>query len=418
VRTQFREQVDNVDFERFRAACRDLTTAGAVVDGRVPAPRKFDAAYLRGVKAAMNHLDGAIDAVIALSRDDLIASAASQIRAASRERLITLIVGLVSLVTFAVISFRIARGITVAVGRSSDSITAEAQQALEFAEAFARAGHSLADGGSQQAAAIEQIGAAITEMHASARNNQDHLSAVVGLGNEASSSATDGTGEMSRLAGAMDTMKVAGDQVGKIAQSIEEIAFQTNLLALNAAIEAARAGEAGAGFAVVAEEVRSLARKTAESATSTRRLMDEVATLIGSGHELSRNVGEKLTVISERIGRLQGMLQEVKHDSEQQGNTIGEISRAVAQIDGITQSNAATAEETAATADQLEHRAAAMLQAAEQLAELCGAAAAEARREASAPRPTPDSRGAEAGQQPAARLPAARPHSPIKAGRN
>jgi methyl-accepting chemotaxis protein len=342
------------------------------VDGKAIPELTITPEYLAAVKADMNALDAGLDATIGFACEELMAFTHAEISAAHRERLNALAIGLGCLIACTLLGIRFVRKITSTVETVSATIGDEASQTLEYARAFAQTSSELARGGSQQAAAIEEISSSMTEMHATAKSNVETLQGVIALGREADGSARDSSAEMTRLTQTMEAMKASGEQIGRIAQTIEEIAFQTNILALNASIEAARAGEAGAGFAVVAEEVRSLAKRSAESASSTRNLIERATEQIGAGHELTQNVDQKLHAIAGHIDHFQKVLQDVSVASQQQSETIGQITQAITQIDQVTQGNAAGAEQSASTAEELQRRSHRMLAATRELAALCG----------------------------------------------
>jgi methyl-accepting chemotaxis protein len=372
MRDVFRAQVDNARLEHFLKVAQEFANSAAVIDGTVAAQAPVDADYLRVVKADMNALDAGVDAAIAFACEEITTFTSSEIRAAEWDRAKALATGLACLVACAALGFWFAQRITTTVDEVSETLTAEARRGLDYATAFSRASHDLATGGSQQAAAIEEVSASMEEMHGTAKSNRKSLETILGLGRSANASACDGGEVMKRLTKAMDGMKSSSEQIGKVAKTIEEIAFQTNILALNAAIEAARAGEAGAGFAVVAEEVRSLAQKSAQSANSTRTMIERAIEQIATGHGLSQDVNRKLQTIVEHTGHFETVLAEVATASQQQGQTIEQMTKAIAQIDEVTQSNAAGAEESASAAEELQQRSHQMLAATQRLAALCG----------------------------------------------
>jgi methyl-accepting chemotaxis protein len=158
------------------------------------------------------------------------------------------------------------------------------------------------------------------------------------------------TGSMKQLNIAMDEISEASKQVAGILKTIEEIAFLTNILALNAAVEAARAGEAGAGFSVVADEVRSLAHRSSEAAKNTAELIEGTLTKVSGGSAMVRRSSDAFLAIANGILGGSKVVTEIARASEEQRRGIEQISEAVAKMDQVTQTNAATAQETAAAA--------------------------------------------------------------------
>jgi methyl-accepting chemotaxis protein len=166
---------------------------------------------------------------------------------------------------------------------------------------------------------------------------------------------------------AMEATKRSQADIAKIIKTIEEIAFQTNILALNAAVEAARAGEAGGGFAVVADEVRSLAQRSAAAARETEAMIQRAISDGKHGAELTEEVARTLTEIAEETRQVDTLVAEIAAASKEQELGIAEISRAVTQIDQVTQANSKTAEETADLAKLLQEQDAMLLDTVRQI---------------------------------------------------
>jgi len=156
---------------------------------------------------------------------------------------------------------------------------------------------------------------------------------------------------------AMDAIKVASSDISKILKTIDEIAFQTNILALNAAVEAARAGEAGAGFAVVADEVRALAQRCATAAKETAGKIEDSVAKSQQGAQISTEVAESFAKIQEQVRQLDALVAEIAVASNEQSQGIGQVNLAVSEMDKVTQSNAASAEESAASSAELNAQA-------------------------------------------------------------
>jgi methyl-accepting chemotaxis protein len=175
---------------------------------------------------------------------------------------------------------------------------------------------------------------------------------------------------------AMRAIKASSDDVSKIIKTIDEIAFQTNILALNAAVEAARAGEAGAGFAIVAEEVRALAQRSASAARETGTKIEAAIAKTDHGVALSHGVAQILTEIVQQVRTLDTLVTDVATASKDQSLGVAEINRAVTQVDQVVQSNASHAEESAAAAEELSAQAVALREALQALQDLVGAGAA------------------------------------------
>ena len=180
---------------------------------------------------------------------------------------------------------------------------------------------------------------------------------------------------MGAMKQAMDEIKSSSNDISKIIKTIDEIAFQTNILALNAAVEAARAGEAGMGFAVVAEEVRSLAQRSAQSARETAEKIEVAIAKSEHGATLSYRVGQSLTEIVDKARRVDALVAEIAAASGEQTRGIDQVHAAVNQMDKVTQASAGSAEETAAAAAELDTQAARMRENVVALQRLVGGAA-------------------------------------------
>jgi methyl-accepting chemotaxis protein len=174
---------------------------------------------------------------------------------------------------------------------------------------------------------------------------------------DAKREAEGGNAAMDRMARAIADIKVSSDETAHIVKTIDEIAFQTNLLALNAAVEAARAGDAGKGFAVVAEEVRGLARRSAEAAKTTSRMIEEAQQNADKGVASSEDVRKVLASIITLVEKVSILIREVATAGNNQAKGIEQINTAVSQLDQVTQANAASSEEAAAASEQLSAQA-------------------------------------------------------------
>jgi methyl-accepting chemotaxis protein len=260
------------------------------------------------------------------------------------------------------------------------------EQVAAAAGEVSASSQSLAQGASQQAAALEESSSALEQMAAMTRRNADNANHANALMAEASQVLGNADHSMNNLVQAMREISAASDETQKIIKSIDEIAFQTNLLALNAAVEAARAGEAGAGFAVVANEVRNLAMRAAEAAKSTTGLIEGTANRVRKGSELAGKTGDAFATVSAKSTKVAELVAEIRAASNEQAQGIEHVSKAVAEMDKVVQQNAATAEQSAAASRELNSQAAQMKAHVEEMGTFIGGGENRARNGRRAPR--------------------------------
>ncbi len=251
----------------------------------------------------------------------------------------------------------ISRGINKTLRRIAASLSAGSEQTSSASSQVSSASQSLAQGASEQAAALEETTSSLEEMSSMTRKNADTAQQAAALSTETKTAAAKGNEAMIKMSTAINEIAKSAGETAKIIKTIDEIAFQTNLLALNAAVEAARAGEAGKGFAVVAEEVRNLAIRSAEAAKNTATLIEGSVTSSRNGVAISAEVAVMLEDITTAATKVNGLIGEIAAASSEQAEGIGQISTAVNEMDKVTQSNAANAEESASAAEELSAQA-------------------------------------------------------------
>ncbi len=308
-----------------------------------------------------------------------------------------------------VVALLVARSIAGPLNRIIAGLTAGSDQTREAAGAVSASSQSLAEGTSEQAASIEEASSSMEEMTAMTRQNAQHATEANGMMEETSTAVAAGRQSMTQLTEAIGAIKESSDETAKIINTIDEIAFQTNMLALNAAVEAARAGNAGQGFAVVAEEVRSLAQRSAEAASSTSEMIAGAVQNAENGVRVAgetSEVFERITVQAEKVARLVGSIASA---SNEQAEGIDQVSTAVGQMDQVTQGNAANAEESASAAEELSSQAEELNGMVQQLRELVEGRGARA----AAPGTTGPAAFSGAPSAPTGSAPAAPPASPV-----
>jgi len=255
-------------------------------------------------------------------------------------------------------AFIIVRSVTRPISLITARLAGGAEHTSSASGQVTSASQTMAEGSSRQAAALEESSASLEEMAGMTRKNAENAQAAKALANQTRAAADAGTEDMKEMKAAMAAIQSSSTEISKIIKTIDEIAFQTNLLALNAAVEAARAGEAGLGFAVVADEVRSLAQRSVQAARETAQKISDSTAKSEQGAKISEKVAKSLDDITGKARQVDELIAEIAVASQEQSQGIDQVSRAVSDMDQVTQANAATAEETSAAANELSSQAA------------------------------------------------------------
>ncbi|HEY4301979.1 MAG TPA: methyl-accepting chemotaxis protein [Candidatus Didemnitutus sp.] len=296
-----------------------------------------------------------------------------------------IVVALAALVLAAIIGFILIRSTNRVLTGISETLVAGADQTAAAAGQISSASQTLAEGASEQAASLEETSASLEEISSMTKRNSDSAGQAKSLAADTRQAAESGAGSMSEMRQAMDAIKESSTNIAKIVKTIDEIAFQTNILALNAAVEAARAGEAGAGFAVVAEEVRSLAQRSANSAKETAARIEDSVNRSEAGVRISLKVAESFDAILGKARQVDELIAEIATASGEQTEGITQVTTTVAQMDKVTQSNAAGAEEAASASEEMSAQAELMRESVRHLQSLVGGASTQAPAAASEP---------------------------------
>ena len=310
-------------------------------------------------------------------------------------------VGCGALILGGFLAWIISRSIAGPLRSVAKSLAAGADQTTAAATQVARSSQQLAEGSSEQAASLEQIGASLEEMTSMLKRSSDFAQQAKRLAGETRSTAETGVASNQRLGESLQSIRsataemrttvesinTAGNNVAKIIQTIESIAFQTNILALNAAVEAARAGEAGQGFAVVADEVRNLAQRSAVAARETSALIEAAVQQSSLGVVVNEKVLASMESVSaaaadvaKSFGEIVARVQEVDQQvagiasaSAEQATGVAQVNSALSQLDKVTQTTAANAEETASASEELNAQARSVKDSVLELEHLVGA---------------------------------------------
>jgi len=252
----------------------------------------------------------------------------------------------------------------------NDSLVHIVNQVRGGTDLMAAATHEIADGNmelssrtEEQASALEQTAASMEQLASAVRDNFESGMHANRLAESAAQVAAKGGAVVGEVVQTMEAINVSSRKIADIIGVIDGIAFQTNILALNAAVEAARAGEQGRGFAVVASEVRSLAGRSANAAKEIKTLISDSVGNVSDGCRLVEQAGSTMDEIVVHVRRVADLMGEITTASKEQTTGIEQVNQAVAQMDTVTQQNAALVEEAAAATQSLDHQANSLVQA-------------------------------------------------------
>jgi methyl-accepting chemotaxis protein/methyl-accepting chemotaxis protein-1 (serine sensor receptor) len=295
--------------------------------------------------------DGAA-AILAVSRETLASSSKSAAAQATGSRwAITICIGVSLLI--GIIILLVVRLVNRSLRLTASELAEGAGQVASAAGQISSSSQSLAQGASEQAASLEETSASSEEISSMARKNSDNSSAAAELVTQSQEKFTDTNRSLDQMILSMGEINTQSDKISRIIKVIDEIAFQTNILALNAAVEAARAGEAGMGFAVVADEVRNLAQRCAQAAKDTSALIEESIAKSNDGKLKVDQVVTSIRAITEESAKVKMLVDEVNLGSQEQARGIEQISKAITQMEQVTQRTAANAQEGAAASEEL-----------------------------------------------------------------
>ena len=236
-------------------------------------------------------------------------------------------------------------------------INAAAEQVSAGTLQLSAASQSVSQGATEQASAIEELTATVTDIAGQTKQNAENANHANQIAQSAQKSAQAGDERMKQMLDAMQEIKASSASISRIIKSIDDIAFQTNILALNAAVEAAHAGAHGKGFAVVAEEVRNLAARSAKAAQETTELIEDSIKKIDAGMKIADETQESLHNIVEESVKSVQLVGQIASASNEQASAIAQVDKGIEQVFSVVQTNSATSEETAAAAEELSSQA-------------------------------------------------------------
>jgi methyl-accepting chemotaxis protein len=330
------------------------TALGLVLEGKADEAR----AVMAG--DAQKQFDASTERLGALIEQNRINAEAAQssseaIAASARWWVLTLMSAV--LVVGSGLAWLVIGAVNRLLGRVASDIAGSAETLVAAAGDASRASVALSRSAGEQASSLEAASSAMTEISTTTRTNARHAHDAAALVTEADTLIRSSNEALDAMVTSMAGIEDASSRVTRIIKTIDEIAFQTNILALNAAVEAARAGEAGAGFAVVAEEVRRLAQRSAQAARDTATLIEESSDRAREGTTRLKHVSSAVAAFTRQMSGVQQLVQTIRTSSDEQMIGIDQVSRSVDGMARTTQQAAESAEASATAGDRLSSQA-------------------------------------------------------------
>ncbi len=312
--------------------------------------------YNAETKTLLNTVKGHFNDIIDTTRENMMSDEV-MIGLANQTRMILIIFSIIAIALGLCIALLIARSITRSLKKVMKGLEESSTQVAQASNELSGASQQLAEGSSEQASSLEETAATLNESSSMLQRTSENTTQASRISETATESSEKGRIEMEDMMTSMQKLNDSSQEISKIIKVIDDIAFQTNILSLNAAVEAARAGEAGAGFAVVAEEVRNLAQRSAKAANDTKVIIEKNIVLSKDGMLVAEKVKTSLSEIGRNSQALNSLIEEINTAAKEQVHGINQINQALNQMEQVTQQNAANAEETASSSEELNAQA-------------------------------------------------------------
>jgi methyl-accepting chemotaxis protein len=320
------------------------STYGAVLTGSMSASTRDQ---MRALAASTEQAGAALTKTKELLAADLQQRLTSMEEHSARESSLALGVFLATLaVAGVIVHLTIRRAITGPVVRVIGGVREAADESAETAAQLTASGLEVSDSAREQAACIQQTSASLDEISSTTRQNADRAGEADRLMQEARHTGDRAAQSMQDLSSSMGAISKSSNQVAAVLKTIDQIAFHTNILALNAAVEAARAGEAGAGFSIVADQVRSLAQRTAEAARNSGAILEQTVRDVSQGVQLVGQAHLAFQEVSAKIASGTRIVSHIAASSAEQALGIAAIGHAINRIESLTQRNVSNAART------------------------------------------------------------------------
>jgi methyl-accepting chemotaxis protein len=308
------------------------------------------------------------------SSQDLRTELGSLQQSSARQRRLALLVFAITLIVAGgIVNLTIRRSITGPILRVISGVQGAANESAGTSEQLSNSGELVSRNTQQQATYIAETSSTLEEISATSKENADRAGNADKLMREATKTVDRAAQAMGGVTASMDVISKSSKMVAAVLKSIDEIAFQTNILALNAAVEAARAGQSGAGFSVVADEVRSLAHRTAEAASRSADIVEKTITDVSEGVKLVSLAHGAFGEVSATILRSSQVVSQIAMSNHEQARGVDQIRQAILKIDAATQNNAMNAQQTADAAAAMTAQVQATREHLQELCEIVGA---------------------------------------------